>query len=150
MARQITFIDGVPSRKHPLYQTWADMKSRCYNPKCKAYKYYGQRGIVVCKEWLNDFARFVSDMGPKPDPKYTLERLDNNGNYCPENCVWETRSHQSSNRRRYKWRGTKGIRKFRNKWRAQTKYLGEQIHIGTFDCPLIARIAYEDFWVNHT
>ena len=145
MRGRTKLIEGVPSRKHPLYQTWADMKSRCYNPKCKAYEYYGKRGISVCDEWVNDFERFVLDMGPKPDPRLTLERIDNNANYSPDNCRWASRSDQCANRRPYVQPRAKGIRKFRNRWRAQIRHRGEMIHLGTFDCPLLARIAFEEF-----
>ena len=79
------------------YNTWASMKARCTNQKTHSYKRYGGRGIKVCDRWL-DFSNFYADMGPKPSPKHSLERLDTNGNYEPENCVWADAFQQASTR----------------------------------------------------
>ena len=69
-------VQGFFVREHPLYSVWAGMKTRCYNPLAKAYVNYGARGITVCDAWL-DFAPFANDMGLKPHPDLTLERIDN-------------------------------------------------------------------------
>src|SRR6187399_3185036 len=82
------------------------MKGRCLNSRNDAYEYYGGRGIIIDPRWLN-FNEFLEDMGPKPDPKLTLERRDNNGNYNKENCYWGTRLEQSRNRRYCKLRNGK-------------------------------------------
>lgn len=82
----------------PGYATWAGMKGRCFNPRNRCYANYGGRGITVCERWL-DFAAFYADMGPKPTPTSTIERVDNDGHYEPSNCVWVEKSEQSKNRR---------------------------------------------------
>lgn len=80
------------------FQTWCRMKGRCSNKKSKDYKDYGRRGIIVCERWINSFEYFLEDMGCKPIGKYSIERLDVNGNYEPTNCIWGTDKIQARNR----------------------------------------------------
>lgn len=84
-------------RFHPLYGVWCGMKSRCYNKNSQDYPNYGGRGIVVCDEWLNDFSKFVRDMGDRP-PGNSLDRIDVNLGYCPENCKWSNNETQGNNK----------------------------------------------------
>lgn len=89
---------------HPLYPIWKDMNARCYNPKCKNYKWYGARGISVCEEWQNDPTLFIKwAMDTTWEKGLTLERKDNNGNYNSENCIFVTYLEQANNTRNLKF-----------------------------------------------
>ena len=79
------------------YATWRDMRKRCRDPEFKSYHLYGGKGIKVCERWDN-FENFLADMGPKPGPKYSIERLDGSKGYSPENCVWADWKTQARNR----------------------------------------------------
>ncbi len=83
---------------HPLYKLWVGMKQRCTNPKATAYKDYGGRGIAVCERWRNSFENFLADMEERPEGT-SLNRIDNDGGYSPDNCKWATKVEQGKNQR---------------------------------------------------
>ena len=105
----------------PEYRTWSGIISRCENPKVKAYKDYGGRGISVCPRWRRSFGAFLSDMGRRPSPRHSIERQDNDKGYSPENCVWMLRNKQVRNRRISWWLIYNGQRMFLVDWAKETQ-----------------------------
>jgi hypothetical protein len=93
-----------PSVKHGMYgspenRAWRNMLQRCQNPRDPQWHIYGGRGIIVCPRW-NLFVNFYGDMGPRPSPKHSIDRIDVNGAYEPSNCRWATLEMQNNNTRR--------------------------------------------------
>jgi|SRR5688572_4809820 len=95
------------SRAHTA---WRNMKSRCYNPNMKGYKYYGGRGIKVCKRW-HKFDNFLADMGEPPSKEHVLDRLKTSKDYSLSNCRWATYDEQADTRTHVRWLVYKGERK---------------------------------------
>lgn len=99
-SKDVHTTHGCATRKGTIneYAIWASMKNRCLSPTANCYHHYGGRGIKVCKRWLK-FENFLKDMGKRPSAKHSVERIDNNGDYDPSNCMWATRSVQNVNKR---------------------------------------------------
>lgn len=96
--KRVTKHGLICGGKSPEYHTWISIKRRCYNKNTGDYPMYGGRGIVVCDRWINSFSNFLQDMGVRPGPRYSIDRINNDLGYGPENCKWVTNATQSRNR----------------------------------------------------
>jgi hypothetical protein len=90
---------GGTDRASPEYATWVGMVRRCEEPTHKSYRFYGALGVRVCPTWRASFTAFLADMGRKPTPAHSIDRINSLGNYEPANCRWATRAEQGSNMR---------------------------------------------------
>lgn len=129
------------------YAAWAQMKQRCYNKKNPKYKFYGFRGITVCDSWKNSFLTFLKDLGKKPSPKHSLDRIDVNGNYESSNCRWATSKQQNLNKdpRKNKMSKYKGVYKRTGTtgFFSYIKMDGKQIYLGSHKTQKSAAMAYD-------
>lgn len=132
-----------------LYVIWSDMKSRCINRSNAGFEYYGDKGISVCQQWANSFECFrdwANENGYQDGLE--IDRINLEGDYCPSNCRWATRSQQMCNQRKRRDAKTsiyKGVSWCANvsKWRTQLHQFGKTIHIGLFRSEIEAAVAYD-------
>lgn len=120
----------------PEYSSWAHMLARCTATTGLSYKNYASRGITVCQEWRDSFEVFFKDLGAKPGPTYSIERIDNDLGYFKANCRWDSRLRQSANRgmKRANTSGITGVTwdKSKAKWTAQITRNYHAIYLGRY------------------
>ena len=141
-------------RNTRLYRIWSDIKRRTLNPNFKQYNDYGGRGITICEEWKNDFVSFHDwAMSNGYSDEFSIDRIDNDGNYEPSNCRWTTRTIQSRNQRipKNNTSGYKGVsyNKRRGDYRAQIMVNLKRIHIGYFQTVIEGAIAYNNYIIEN-
>ena len=139
-----------------LYTIWVEIKNRTLNPKNKSYNDYGGRGITICEEWKNDFMSFYNwalSNGYEENKGLSIDRIDNDGNYCPENCRWVTQTIQSRNQRipKNNTSGYKGVSyaKDRNKYVSYICVNRKQVRLGYFQTPEDGAIAYNNYIIEN-
>ena len=133
--------------KSPEYAAWSAMKSRCYNSKVDSYARYGARGIKVCDRWLESFENFYEDMGKRPE-NFSLDRIDPNGDYSPDNCRWVDWETQEFNKEHKPGiSGKQGVSwcKRLEKWKVSIKHK----HLGYYDDLELAIFVREEAELMH-
>ncbi len=106
--------------KSAEHRAWSALKCRCLNPNATSYEHYGGRGITVCERWKNSFEAFFDDMGPRPSSLYSIDRIDVNQGYSPENCRWATAKTQRRNSRQNKYLSFRGRTQTLVEWAEET------------------------------
>jgi hypothetical protein len=137
-------IDGYLATEHPNYVIWNGIKGRCFNPNHPSYKAYGGKGITMCSSWDNSFEQFCKDMGVRPTPKHTVDRIENTLGYEPSNCRWATRTEQCLNRTVFtsNTTGYAGVKRLRNgRYKATYDNSGRYTVSGSFDTAELANAA---------
>jgi hypothetical protein len=135
------------------YKTWQKMKERCYNPRAINFERYGARGITVCDEWRNCFEQFLSDMGKKPSPKHSIERLDNLAGYSKANCRWVTMKEQNRNRRSNRYVEYNGVTKSVAQWAEELRVSSSTILMRlsagwSVERTMETPVSYQNRWVG--
>ena len=144
-------IHGLQTTR--LYNIWADIKRRTLNPKHKSYNNYGGRGITICEEWLDIQNFYDWAMSNGYSDELSIDRIDNNKNYCPDNCRWATQTIQTRNQRIYKNNksGYKGVSytKETGRNRALISVNKKLIHLGYFQTAVEGAIAYNNYIIEN-
>lgn len=141
-------------RKHPIYNTWSHILSRCTNTNNSRFKDYGGRGITVCDRWRYSFENFRDDMFPTWEEGLTIDRINNDGNYEPSNCRWVNSTIQNRNQRIIMVTNTTGYRGVsivskNNKFMSGIRVSGKSIYLGYFNTALEAAKVYDKYVLDN-
>lgn len=138
------------------YGTWQNMKRRCYDKKNKDYHNYGAKGVKVCEKWKDSFINFLKDVGYRPSLEYSIDRIDSNGDYEPNNVRWADKTTQIRNRKGWKNKLNQGNfrgiswRKDSNKWSVRIGINYKNINLGNFstkeEAIKIRLLAEKKYW----
>ena len=146
-----TTIDDKKTH-HPLYSRWKEMNNRCHNIHHKRYCDYGGRGIYVCESWKTSYDDFYTwGVNNGYDQSLQLDRIDNSVGYSPNNCRWTTAKNNNLNKRAYgkiKYHGV-GLKEKYNRYYAHIKINGNTTHIGYYDTPHQAALAYNTYIITN-
>jgi len=137
----------------PEHASWRSMKSRCNGVNNHDFSRYGGRGIKVCDRWKNSYLDFLQDMGRRPDKSYSIDRIDVDGDYTPENCKWSSKSDQMYNRR-LSVSNTSGysgvmLHKKSGRWFAAIRFKGPKKYLKSYVCKHEAAMVYDMFKEKH-
>lgn len=102
------------------YKVWAGIKRRCLNPRDQSYVHYGAVGVTICPQWADSFETFLADVGTRPSPQHTIDRIDNSNGYEPDNCRWATRAEQNRNKRNNRFLTFRGKTQTIAEWSRET------------------------------
>jgi len=140
-------------RDNPAYMIWKGMNDRCRNENHANHHNYGGRGVKVCDRWLHSFPNFISDMGERPTPTHSIDRINGNGNYEPSNCRWATPTEQARNQRTNNISGMRGVllcEKWSPRWNVTISVNRKKIQIGRFidffDAVCARKSAENKYW----
>jgi len=133
------------------YRSWQAMKTRCYNPNSPKYKKYHGRGIAVCERWLNSFPNFLKDMGRKSNKELTLDRIDNDKGYSPENCRWADKATQNHDQsmRSNNTSGYTGVMAHNGRWWVTIGHNNKRVSLNVWACKHEAAMVRELYKEKH-